>query len=113
MIVFIAAILPIFHMILIENRNLLNLQEFKSFERKVARTRVFKGRDVVDKVMEESIPLSRVGGPPLPLTALVSDLLHFPLTDFQALQTFTQFPLMSQAQNLQASLALAQARRSR
>ena len=64
MIVFIAAILPIFHMILIENRNLLNVQEFKSFERKVARTRVFKGRDVVDKVMEESIPLSRVGGPP-------------------------------------------------
>ena len=51
-------------MILIEYTNLLNLEEFKSFERKVARTRVFKGRDVVDKVMEESIPLSRVGGPP-------------------------------------------------
>ena len=63
-IVFIAAILLIFNMILIEYTNLLNLEEFKSFERKVARTRVFKGRDVVDKVMEESIPLSRVGGPP-------------------------------------------------
>ena len=38
----------------------------------------FKGRDVVDKVMEESIPLSRVGGPlcpPLPLT--VSDPFTF------------------------------------
>ena len=63
-ILFIAAILLIFNMILIEYTNLLNLEEFKSFERKVARTRVFKGRDVVDKVMEESIPLSRVGGPP-------------------------------------------------
>ena len=64
MIVFIAPILLIFNMIWIEYRNLLNLEEFKSFQRKVARSRVFKGRDVVDKVMEESIPLSRVGGPP-------------------------------------------------
>ena len=98
-----AAILLIFNMILIEYTNLLNLEEFKSFERKVARTRVFKGRDVVDKVMEESIPLSRVGGPPYLWQLSSQTLLHFPLTDFQALQTFTQFPLMSQAQNLQAS----------